>query len=121
MRRRIGRSRTPRRGLVRKDRVSKSAGYALNPNARCNPAGSCFFLLMETQIASPAKFSVFAIIAIVAAILSFVTGPLLGLVFAAVAILFGGIGMVSAMRASVRGGFVGMLSIVAGIVGIVAA
>ena len=76
---------------------------------------------METQIASPAKFSVFAIIAIVAAILSFVTGPLLGLVFAAVAILFGGIGMVSAMRASVRGGFVGMLSIVAGIVGIVAA
>ena len=59
---------------------------------------------MEPQVASPAKFSVFAIIAIVAAILSFVTGPILGLVFAAVAILFGVIGMASAMRSSVRGG-----------------
>jgi hypothetical protein len=76
---------------------------------------------MEQQVSSPAKFSVFAIIAIVAGILSFATGAVLGLVFAMVAIVFGLIGMVSASRSSVRGGFVGMLSIFAGIIGIVAA
>ena len=79
------------------------------------------FYIMEAQTTTSAKFSAFAIIAIVAAVLSFATGAVLGLVFAMVAILFGVMGMLSAMRSSVRGGFVGMLSIFAGVVGIAAA
>jgi hypothetical protein len=96
-----------------------TTSYALDPTSRSNAAASSS--LMEAQTTSSAKYSVFAIIAIVAAVLSFTTGAVLGLVFAMVAILFGLIGMISASRSSVRGGFVGMLSIFAGVVGIFAA
>ena len=105
--------------LARPHRVQNPHGCAVNPTLQVTLRNH--LVVMERQVAASAKFSVFAIIAIVAAILSFVTGPVLGLVFALVAILFGVIGMVSATRSSVRGGFTGMLSILAGIIGIVAA
>ena len=93
--------------------------YVLNP--ACAGRRSASFSSMEQQVTTTAKFSVFAIIAIVAAILSFATGAVLGLVFALIAILFGVIAMISASRASVRGGFTGMLAFLAGTLGIVAA
>ena len=75
--------------------------------------------LMKTN-ANPA-FSIPSIIAIIAAILSFTTGAFLGLVLAIAAIVFGAIGVMLSLSPSVRGGFVSILGVVAGLIGIIAA
>jgi len=68
-----------------------------------------------------AKFSIPSIIAIVAAVASFMTGAMLGLILACVAIFFGLLGVVLSFSSRTRGGIVSTFSLLAGIIGIVAA
>lgn len=70
---------------------------------------------------SKAHFSIPAIIAIAAAVGSFMMGSGMGFVLAIIAIIAGVIGMLLAFAPSVRGGMVSMISIFAGLIGIVAA
>ena len=67
------------------------------------------------------KFSVPAIIGIIAAVGSFFTGAFLGMILAIVAIIAGLIGVVLALSPRVRGGMISLVSIVAGLIGIIAA
>jgi hypothetical protein len=76
---------------------------------------------MNTQTIQPARFSVFSIIAIICALASFTTGAFWGFVLAGFAILCGFIGVVLSFSSRTRGGFISMLSLVAGFAGIVAA
>lgn len=66
-------------------------------------------------------FSIPSLVAVVAAILSFLVSAGWGMLLAMVAIVAGVIGCVMAMSARTRGGIVSMASIVAGGLGIVAA
>ena len=68
-----------------------------------------------------AHFSVPSLIALCAAIGSFVTGAFWGLILAMVAVLFGVIGVLLALSPRVRGGVVSFVSIFAGAVGIILA
>ena len=68
-----------------------------------------------------AKFSIPSIIALAAAILSFMTGAMLGLVLAIIAIFFGLLGVTLSFSSRTRGGIVSTLSLLAGLVGIIAA
>ena len=70
---------------------------------------------------SEASVSIPAIIALVAAIFSFTTGAFWGLILAVIAIVFGVIGVVFALSPNVRGGFISVMSLLAGGVGVVAA
>lgn len=67
------------------------------------------------------SFSIISILAIVAAVCSFLVGAGLGFLLAAVAIILGLIGVVMSLSPSVRGGMISILSIVAGVIGIIAA
>ncbi len=71
--------------------------------------------------ARAAKFSIFSIIALVAAILSFTTGALWGFILAGVAIFCGLIGVALSFSSSTRGGVVSSISLLAGFIGIIAA
>lgn len=66
-------------------------------------------------------FSIASVLAIVCAIASFFTGAMLGVVLAVAAIILGLVGAVSAIGPGTRGGVVSMMSIFAGVAGIVAA
>jgi hypothetical protein len=80
---------------------------------------SIFFLMKESS--KPAVFSIASILSIAAVIGSFMTGAILGLVLAVVAILFGIIGVLMSVAESRRGGIISILAVIGGIVGIVAA
>jgi uncharacterized membrane protein len=69
---------------------------------------------------SPA-FSLPSILAVVAAIVSFKAGAFLGTLLAIAAIVLGLLGALLAISPRVRGGMISILSIVAGVIGIVAA
>jgi hypothetical protein len=66
-------------------------------------------------------FSVPSIIAIIAAIGSFMVGAGWGFVLAIVAIVAGLIGILMALAPGVRGGIVSAVSVVLGVIGIIAA
>lgn len=68
-----------------------------------------------------AGFSIPSIIAIIAALISFGTGAFWGFVLAMIAIVFGVIGILLSLSPNVRGGFVSVLSLVAGAIGILVA
>lgn len=68
-----------------------------------------------------ATFSIASILAVLAAIFSFTSGAILGLILALVAIFFGLIGVVMALAPSRRGGIASTFAVIAGVVGIVAA
>ncbi len=70
---------------------------------------------------SKAAFSIPSIIAVVAAILSFKVGAIMGMVLAGVAIAFGLVGVLLSLSSKTRGGMVSIFGIVAGLVGIIAA
>lgn len=73
-------------------------------------------------ISRPAPaFSLVSILAILAGIGSFATGPMLGMLLAIAAILLGAIGVVIALLPSVRGGIISVVSILLGVLGIIAA
>ena len=76
---------------------------------------------MNAQASGRAKFSIPSIIAIIAAFLSFTTGAIFGMILAIVAIIFGVFGMILALSPKVRGGIVSIFSLVAGLIGIIAA
>lgn len=76
---------------------------------------------MNTTTTSQTSFSIPSIIALVAAILSFVTGPALGMILAIVAIVFGLIGVLLSLSPRVRGGMTSTIGIVAGVIGILVA
>ena len=67
------------------------------------------------------SFSIPSILAVIAAIFSFTSGAALGLILAIAAIVLGLIGVLIALSPRVRGGFVSVLSILAGAIGIIAA
>lgn len=74
---------------------------------------------MRTQHAE--RFSIPSIIAVIAAILSFVVGAFWGFVLAIVAILAAVIGMIVALSPRVRGGMVSMFALFAGGLALIAA
>src|SRR5687768_8227056 len=73
------------------------------------------------ETAGAAKFTIPSIIALVAAVLSFMTGAIGGLILALVAIVFGLIGVLLSFSSKRRGGLVSTLSLLAGFLGIIAA
>ncbi|QTN30893.1 hypothetical protein HZ994_00640 [Akkermansiaceae bacterium] len=73
---------------------------------------------MET---SKASFSIASIVAIIAAILSFKFGAILGLIFAAVAFVCGALGIILALGPNTRGGGLSILAVILSFVGVIAA
>ena len=71
--------------------------------------------------AATSHFSIPSIIAIIAAIGSFFTGAGLGMLLAVIAIAAGAIGVLLALSPRVRGGLTSIVSILFGLVGIIAA
>ena len=76
---------------------------------------------MEVSEPKAAKFSIPSIIALVAAVLSFMTGAIAGLILAVIAICFGLLGVLLSFSSRRRGGVVSTFSLLAGFVGIIAA
>ena len=76
---------------------------------------------MNSESATRARFSIPSIIAIVAALVSFMTGAFLGFVFAMVAVVFGALGVLLSFSSRVRGGIVSILAVMAGVLGLIAA
>ena len=74
-----------------------------------------------TTPSTRASFSLPSIIAILAAIGSFMNGATLGLILAIVAIFFGIIGVVLSLAPAKRGGVISTFGIGAGLLGIIAA
>ncbi len=68
-----------------------------------------------------AAFSIPSIIAIIAAILSFFTGAILGMILAGIAIVMGLLGFVLSLSPRTRGGIISVLGIFAGVIGVIAA
>lgn len=68
-----------------------------------------------------AVFSLPSILALLCAIVSFPTGAIAGLLLAVCAIVFGISGVLISLAPNVRGGALSLFSIVAGLIGIVAA
>jgi hypothetical protein len=73
---------------------------------------------MET---SKASFSISSIVAILAAILSFKFGAILGLIMAAVAFIFGVLGIVLALVPNTRGGGLSIMAVILSFIGVIAA
>lgn len=70
---------------------------------------------------SNTKFSVVSMIAVACAILSFLSGAILGLILAVLAMVFGILGIVIAVSPRRRGGIGSALAIIGGVFGVVAA
>lgn len=77
--------------------------------------------MATTTPATRNSFSIPSLIAVVAAIGSFMTGATLGLILAAIAIIFGILGVVISLSPVKRGGVASTFGILAGGVGIIAA
>ncbi len=70
---------------------------------------------------SKASFSITSIVAIIAAILSFKVGAIAGLLLAAVAFIFGVLGVILALSPQTRGGGLSILAVVLSFIGVIAA
>jgi hypothetical protein len=70
---------------------------------------------------SKAAFSIPSIISIIAVILSFNWGAILGLIMAGVAIVFGLLGILISISSAKRGGIVSILGVAGGAIGVIAA
>lgn len=66
-------------------------------------------------------FSIPSVISIVAVILSFKWGAILGMIMAGVAIVFGLLGILLSMSSAKRGGIISVLGVIGGAVGVIAA
>lgn len=73
-----------------------------------------------TQMRHP-EYSLPSLLAIGAAIASFFFGAMLGFLLAVAAIVLGVVGMLLAVSPSIRGGIISIISVLAGLLGIVAA
>lgn len=67
------------------------------------------------------SFSIPSILAIIAAILSFNFGAILGLIFAALALIFGVLGIFLALAPRTRGGAISILAVILSVIGVIAA
>lgn len=76
---------------------------------------------MEHSHAVAPAFSIPSILAVICAIASFFFGAGLGMLLAIAAIALGAIGLLASFSPSVRGGMTSIISIVAGVFGILAA
>ena len=76
---------------------------------------------METQVAHQTKFSVPSILAIIAAVVSFMTGAFWGFLLAVAAVVLGLIGVIMAFSTRTRGGLVSTLAVLGGLLGLIAA
>lgn len=88
------------------------------------PAGARrphLFQMMKTSQANDAKFSIPSIIAVIAAVLSFMVGAFWGFVLAIIAIIAAVIGMLAAISPNIRGGVTSILSLFAGGLALIAA
>jgi uncharacterized membrane protein HdeD (DUF308 family) len=70
---------------------------------------------------SKPAFSIPAILAVIAAIASFFQGATFGLLLAVAAILLGSLGILLSLSVRKRGGIVSIFSVLAGLIGIIAA
>ena len=70
---------------------------------------------------SKTSFSIASIVAIIAAILSFKFEAILGLIMAAVAFIFGALGIILALVPNTRGGGLSILAVILSFVGVIAA
>lgn len=77
--------------------------------------------MAQTTSSGRASFSIPSIIALLAAIGSFMNGAILGMILAVVAIIFGILGVVLSLAPAKRGGVISTFGIVAGVIGIIAA
>jgi hypothetical protein len=77
--------------------------------------------MAQSSTSSRASFSIPSIIALLAAIGSFMNGAILGMVLAVIAIVFGILGVVLSLAPAKRGGVISTLGIGAGVIGIIAA
>ena len=68
-----------------------------------------------------AAFSIPSVISIIAVILSFKWGAILGMIMAGVAIVFGLLGILLSLSAAKRGGVLSMLGVLGGAIGVIAA
>ena len=76
---------------------------------------------MGAQTANQTRFSIPSILAIIAAVVSFMTGAFWGLILAITAVVLGAIGVMLAFSSTTRGGVMSTLAILAGLLGLVAA
>lgn len=77
--------------------------------------------MSQPSTTSRASFSIPSIIALLAAIGSFMNGAILGMILAVVAIVFGILGVVLSLAPAKRGGVISTFGIGAGVLGIIAA
>jgi len=77
--------------------------------------------MAETTPSTRASFSIPSIISLIAAIWSFTSGAIFGLILAIVAIVFGAIGILMSLSPAKRGGVVSTLGVGAGAIGVIAA
>jgi hypothetical protein len=75
----------------------------------------------ETTPVTRASFSLPSIVALIAAIASFMTGAFLGFLLALIAIFFGIVGVVLSLAPAKRGGVISTFGVGAGLLGIIAA
>ncbi len=73
---------------------------------------------MDTKKAS---YSIPSILAIAAAIGSFMTGAIIGLLLAACAFIFGAVGILLALSPKTRGGMISIVAVALSFVGVIAA
>jgi hypothetical protein len=76
---------------------------------------------MDARTSARAKFSIPSIIAIIAAIASFAVGAFWGFILGLVAVFFGAIGLLLSFSPTVRGGFVSIIGVMGGLLGLIAA
>ena len=77
--------------------------------------------MSQLPATSRASFSIPSIIALLAAVGSFMNGAILGMILAEVAIVFGILGVLLSLAPSKRGGVISTFGICAGVIGIIAA
>lgn len=78
--------------------------------------------MSETPSSRPSPiFSIASVLSVVCAVGSFLSGAILGLVLAVLAILFGSFGTLLSLSPHRRGGVMSTFAMVAGVIGIVAA
>jgi hypothetical protein len=77
--------------------------------------------MAQSTLSSRASFSIPSIIALLAAIGSFMNGAILGMILAVIAIVFGILGVVLSLAPAKRGGVISTFGIGAGVIGIIAA
>lgn len=92
-----------------------------NPAPRILFSARTFEKWPKSSIRNQIFFSIPSILAILAAILSFSFGAILGLVFSALALIFGALGLFIALAPGKRGGGLSIVAVILSMIGVIAA